>query len=169
MDSVNQVPSGTRTIEDISARRMKWNFIIGMAWGATIAFACAFFVNAHMTNKWNALSDLQNAKIASLTKNLSDATNEIERDRQEIRTIWNGDGTRTILVDTNAAGGRETAASFMTNSMAAREYGTVLMGRAWVIPKKIVPQTTDGSLGFQYAYVSPDGKIDGWYQPQRAQ
>lgn len=109
--------------------------------------------------------------IATQKKQIADLTAQLAEVRgvaaSEARTMA-GDGTKTILADTTAIGGAQTVQNLLTQNSAARQYGTTLLGRAWILPRKIVPQSTDGSLGFQYAYLYPDGKVEGWFVPERA-
>jgi hypothetical protein len=143
-----------------------WTFICGVTLGLTLGMLGVRRVQGDLAATVQATTKEVSALRAEL------ANQKLADDKSCGQTILNalhGDGTRTILVDTSAAGGSETAARFLTNAIAARQYGPVVLGRAWVLPTKIIPKTTDGSLGFQYAWIAPDGKVDGWFQPQRAQ
>lgn len=100
-----------------------------------------------------------------------------EDDEAELKTcrmVEAGDetsqDTRTILIDQNHPyGSGQLFGDYRIANFDRFARPAGIPGPIWVIPRRIVPQVVDGILGGVYGYALPNGKIDGWYAPQRAQ
>lgn len=146
-----------------------WRFGIGITLGLAIGLISGLVVGSLNVRHWQDIADAKTGQLAKLSVELKLANDEVETKQRGIEKCFIGDGTRTIIVSTFLPGAREMMANFMSNSMAARNspYGLTMLGAALVIPRRVMPTTTDGNLGFQYAYLGADGKIEGWFQPQK--
>lgn len=142
---------------------------LGIVLGLTIGLPVGVTVEALSVRQWHDMATAQTEKVDSLTRELKLANDEVEEKQRGIEKCFIGDGTKTIIVSGFSPGAGEMMASFMQNALIARgsSYGLTMLGPALVIPRRVLPTTTDGSLGFFYAYLGADGKIEGWFQPQK--
>jgi hypothetical protein len=123
--------------------------------------------------------DTATERIASMQaeytalNNLAGIRAETLRDMQSACLKVDGsDGTRTILLDVTSQGADTARVNFIDMSVSgglSSADGLLRIGRALVIPGHVVPQSTDGDLGYLYGYIDSSGKMDGWFTPDRAQ
>jgi hypothetical protein len=99
------------------------------------------------------------AAAASTAKEVSELRQSVEKQTEIVALyhhMMSGDGTKTILMDRNHPYGKYV-------SPAAVLPPGYVPGPVWIIPRRVVPQTMDGTLNGAYAYQLPDGTLDGWY------
>jgi hypothetical protein len=88
----------------------------------------------------------------------------------ECRQVLLGDGSVTVLIDRNHPFGgamHDFFGAMLALPPMTTDYTPY--GPVWVIHRRVTPQVEDGALGGVYTHISPNGLIDGWHVPGRAQ
>ncbi len=114
-------------------------------------------VNVTIEQTSRELTELRQS-IARKT-DLADKETALRQDSEEqCRESLAGDGTQTILIDVNHPYGNYSSFAPAVTFLRA------IPGPVWIIPRRVVPSTLDGTLNGAYAYRHQDGTMDGWFK-----
>lgn len=104
------------------------------------------------------------------------ANTTIDHLRDTIKRVYaNGhanDGVYTVLIDKTGDGEAFAELQFINSTanggLPDGDGRYIRIGRCWILPGRIIPESSDGDLGFLYGYINPDGSTSGWYTAARA-
>lgn len=122
------------------------------------------------------------AKVDEL-RDRADADNDVSENENEanikaktsldaqLDACKGSDGARTLIVDMTAPHADFARVNFVniSNQGGLRDGNLLRIGRTLVLPGHVVPETSDGDLGYVYGYIAPDGRMSGWFPMSRAQ
>ena len=97
--------------------------------------------------------------VQETTKEITELRQNVLGEKQmteECNRVVLGDGAKTILMDRNHPYGQYVP----PGTQLPAGY---IPGPVWIVNRRIVPHTMDGTLNGIYAYQRPDGSVDGWY------
>lgn len=119
---------------------------LGLAPGAIKISQLRSDLDVTITQTSKELTDLR-ATVAKLNAKTADCN-----------SVLLGDGTKTLLMDVNHPYGKFV--SVLENLPPG-----YLPGPVWIINRRVTPRTMDGTQNGKYAYMHPDGSMEGPFSP----
>jgi hypothetical protein len=135
----------------IEIRKIDWRLPMALYFLFVIVMIAAGSKVYQLDQQIDAIRATYDKQLGDLQTTINEQTKEISDCRKTVV----GDGTATILMDMNHPYGKFV-------SPAAQLPPGYIPGPVWIVPRRIVPRTMDGTLNGAYAYLHSDGTMEPW-------
>jgi hypothetical protein len=132
-------------------RKLQWTLPPFLYFFCLIVMITAGLKVYRLDRQIDAIRATYDKQLGDLQTTINEQTKEISNCRKTVI----GDGTATILMDVNHPYGKFV-------SPAAQLPAGYIPGPVWIVPRRIVPRTMDGTLNGAYAYLHSDGTMEPW-------